>query len=128
MFRFGVCVQRQQTKSLRTRTLNKEKCGGGDTYQHLHARRLDEHEARTEIGLLQVLHALHLDVEDANLARVLHLLHRPLARAVVVVGEARELDELVFEDAALELLLAHEVILAAILFARTRLARRVCVC
>lgn len=44
----------------------------GTPYQNLHARWLDKDKSRVEMRLLQVLHAVHFHIENANLSRGLH--------------------------------------------------------
>ncbi len=43
------------------------------TYQNLHAWRLHKDKARIQVRLFQVLHAVHLHIENANLATALYI-------------------------------------------------------
>ena len=62
--------------------------------QLLQRGRLDEDVERTEVRLLHRLHALHVDVEDADLAPGQDVLDGRLAGAVHVAAELGVLDEL----------------------------------
>lgn len=45
------------------------------SHQHMHGWRFNEYESRVQIGLLQVLDAFDLDVQDANTTFVKHFSH-----------------------------------------------------
>lgn len=105
--------------------------------QDLHAGRLDEAYSRVQTALLQLLDALHLDVEDADplalsrgavdaLALALgHILHGLLGRAVVVAAELGVLFERVLRNHGLELVRRREVVVDPVLLAGAGLASRV---
>lgn len=88
--------------------------------QDLETRGLQTEIAGAELRLLDLLDALHLDVEDAGAVvggDVLDALH---AGAVAVAAELRVLDEGARADELAEALFGHEVVLAAVLLAWAR--------
>lgn len=96
--------------------------------QRMHAGRLDKAVDWTRVehaSLLQVDHSLYVNVESAYAARGEHVLHRLLARAIVVARELGILQELARLNASSDLFLRDEVVLAAVLFAGARLPGRV---
>ena len=64
--------------------------------------------------------ALHLDLEDNIIAGLQLFVHRSLQRAVVVINVLRVLEERIGGDLRLKVLFREEIILYAVLFARTR--------
>jgi hypothetical protein len=90
--------------------------------QLLLGRRGNEDETSGELGGLDLLDALDLDVEDGGLALGALLLDGGLGGAVEVVAELGALDKAVLGLELEELLLSHEVVVDAVLLARARLA------
>ena len=64
--------------------------------------------------------ALHLDLEDNIIAGLQLFVHRSLQRAVVVINVLRVLEERIGGDLRFKVLFREEIILYAVLFARTR--------
>jgi hypothetical protein len=92
----------------------------------VHAGRGQEAHARLQVRVaVDLAHALHLDVEDADAAGLLHGLDGGHGRAVVVAGELRRLDEAVLRLERQKVLLCHKVVFLAIALARAGRARRV---
>lgn len=84
------------------------------------AGRRDEDEARGDVAALDLLDALHLDVQEHHLALLALLADRALAGAVAVAAELRVLHEAVLRDQLLEPGVRHEVVVDAVLLARPR--------
>lgn len=88
--------------------------------------RRKEEEASVQIGLLHLLHAFHLDIQDRDLLALGDLLHGVDGCAVEVAAELRVLDEAVGGYEGLEGFLGCEVVFAAVFFARAGGAGCVC--
>ena len=67
---------------------------GPQAHQDVHGRRLDGDVDGVEVGPLDVLHALHVNVQDADEVPGLHGLDGSFARAVHVSRKLGVLDEL----------------------------------
>lgn len=94
--------------------------------QLLQRRRGEEHEPRVQVGLLDLLHALHLDIQNTDallLGDVLDGLH---GGSVMVSAELGMLDEAVGGNEFEESLLGSEVVFAAVLLTSARLTGCVC--
>lgn len=89
------------------------------------AGRGDEDEARGDAARLDLLDALHLDVQHDDLALLALLADCRLGRAVAVAAELGVLDEAVRGDQRLEVGVADEVVVDGVLLALAGRPRRV---
>lgn len=85
--------------------------------QHFYRGWIDENVVRFEVGLLHLLDALHLDVQDADLAVLEDGLDGRLAGTVQIPAERRVLDELTVLDGVDHRRLLDEMVMDAVLFA-----------
>ena len=82
--------------------------------------RRNEDVASRDVGLLNLLDALHLDVEEDNSALLGLLLDGHLAGAVAVAAKLGVLDEAVLANQVFKLLHGHIVVVHAFLLAGAR--------
>lgn len=85
------------------------------TLQLLDGRGLDEHVQPIQVRVLDLLHALHLNVQHTDLAVGLHLLHGRYTRAVHVAAELGRLQELIGQHSPLQLFSGHVEVVHAVL-------------
>ena len=78
--------------------------------QLLVGRRLDKNEVRLHSGLHDLLHALDIDIQNADLLLVHHLHHAVEGRAVDVAMHVGVLDELAISDILLHGVLVDEIV------------------
>ena len=80
------------------------------TRELLEGWRLDEDELRLHARLHHLLHALHIDIQDADLVAVRHLQNARERRSIYVSMNVRVLDELSLGNLLLHVFLLREVV------------------